>query len=184
MEPDRKDTKAGPEQGESLASLIGKVATAIDRSLSPGDVAALRRLDPRDPADPAFWKVCAGWLGAALPPEGGPSRDEAERRWATILAAMAITAGQHDPRRHAGAALAEAGLSDLRFVRLLRARGDGLSDVLRTAAQFLASKAASFDWRDLALLVLSDGRADEEDVRRHLARSFYQHERKTTKETP
>jgi len=182
MELDSKATPAvSTEPTESFAGLIGKVALAIDRNLSPGDVAALRRLDPRDPAAPAFWKVCASWLDRTLPEEGS-SRDEAERRWATILAGMAITVGQHNPRHHAGAALAEAGFSELRFMRLLRARGDTLSDALRITARFLASKAVSFDWRDLALLVLSDGRADEEDVRRHLARNFYQADRKSTKE--
>jgi CRISPR system Cascade subunit CasB len=162
-------------QAKTLASVLSKLTVAIGRGLSPGDVAALRRLDPRDPAHPAFWKVCAGWLEDSLPPEG-PARAESERRWAAILAGMAMTSGLHDPRRHAGVALAEAGYSELRFVRLLRSRGDGLADELRAAARFLGSKAVPFDWRDLALLVLSEGREDEEDTRRHLARNYYQHQ--------
>ena len=159
-----------------LSSIIGSLA--VRRGLSPGDVAALRRLEPGGPAHPAFWKVCAGWLDGSLPPEG-PARTEAERRWAAIVAGMAITVGLHDPRRHAGAALAEAGYSELRFVRLLRARGEGLAAAVRSASRFLASKAVSFDWRDLAQLVLSEARADEEEARRHLARSYYRHQHHT-----
>ena len=95
------------------------------------------------------------------------------RRWAAIACAMALTVGQHAQGRPAGAALADAGLAELRFVRLLRAHGDPLFHALRTTAHYLAAKAAPVDWRDLAALVLSDGRSDEERVRRRIARSYY-----------
>ena len=63
-----------------LSSIIGSLAVAVRRGLSPGDVAALRRLEPGGPAHPAFWKVCAGWLDGSLPPEGPARTDEEEAR--------------------------------------------------------------------------------------------------------
>ncbi len=154
-----------------LRSLVNRLAHALARELPPGDLAALRRSSPEAPSA-AFWKVAASLLGEALP-EGGAARDEAERSWAAILAGMALTEGLHRPGRRAGAALAEAGYSELRFERLLRARGSQLLAALRGAAQYLASKAVPLDWSDLAGLVLSEGGPSEEQTRRGLARSYY-----------
>lgn len=161
---------AEPERSD-LSSLVGRLAHAIDRELSPGDVAALRRFDADDPGGPAFWKLAATVLPDAV--GEGPGAEELERRWAAIACGMALTSGQHAPGRAAGEALADAGFAELRFVRLLRAHGDPLLHALRTTARFLASKAIPLDWRDLAALVLSDGRSDEERVRRRIARSYY-----------
>lgn len=163
-----------PSAGEesTLASRINRLARAI-RDMPPGDIAALRRITPDDPAAPAFWKVAAAHLDGALPRADGPERDERERRWASILSGMAMTTGLHTPRRKAGEALAEAGYSELRFERLLRASGEQLFQEVRSAARFLASKAMELDWTDLAALVLSADGPGAEQVRRGLARSFY-----------
>jgi CRISPR system Cascade subunit CasB len=155
-----------------LAAVIGRIAAAVQRELSAGDVAALRRLTPEDPGVPAFWKVAAAHLEGALP-AGGEARDEAERRWATVLSGMALTSGLHARGRRAGAALADAGYSELRFERLLRAKGDALLHEVRTAARFVASKAAALDWTELATLVLGAGGDSDDGIRRSLARSYY-----------
>ena len=169
-------TEGSSTTGSSLRSTVGSIAVAIDKSLSPGDVAELRRLRAEDPSCPAFWRIAA----SQLEPNGflyrtGPTRDDQERRWAAILAGMARTAGMHRSGRGLGYALASAGYSELRFSRLLRAHGDQLLDQVRALAGFLASKAIEADWTDVAALVLSDDLEHAEAVRRRIARQFYSH---------
>ena len=169
MTPEDHAEKAASD----LAGIVNRIAASIERELSPGDVADLRRLSPGDPSAPAFWRMAGTLLADELRGEGS-ARSESERRWAAILSGMASTRGLHRPGRRAGEALAEAGYSELRFVRLLRARDVQLLGELRGAARYLDAKAVAFDWRDLVLLVLSEGRTDEEEVRRRIARSYFQ----------
>lgn len=159
-------------EASTLRSLVGRIGRALEKQLGPGDVAALRRLDPVDPAVPAFFKLAASVLDDAMP-GSEEARLEAERRWAAVLCAMALTRGLHHPGRPLGSALAQAGFSELRFTRLLRARGEHVFTAARAAAQYLASKAQPFDPVDLARLVLSEDRSDEEQVRRAIARSYF-----------
>lgn len=152
----------------SLAASIG------EGRLPAGDIAELRRLDPTDPSSAAFWKIA----GSVLEPDGwlrggSETQTEDERRWAIILRAIAALAPLHTPGRRFGAALAEGQLSEIRFVRLLRARGEMLRRETRTVASFLASKAVRVDLAGLASLVLSEGAEWEEDVRRCIARDYY-----------
>ncbi len=154
----------------SLNRQIGALVAAISRA-PPGDVAALRRMAPDDIATPAFWKL-AGTVLEELRGDG-PALEARERCWAIVTSALAVTAGLHAPGRPLGAALADAGLAELRLTRLLRAHSDALPAEVRTVAAYLASKAAPFDATDLARLVLSDGGPSEEQVRRSIARSYY-----------
>jgi CRISPR system Cascade subunit CasB len=164
---------AAREPRESMATTVACLARALD-GLSPGDLAELRRMDPEDPGCPGFWKVVVSDLEpAGVLPAGGPLLDQAERRWAAVLQAMAIAHGFHQPGARLGAALAEAGFSELRFTRLLRARDNGLHDGVRLAARFLAAKGQVADFRGIADLVLSEGRPYSEDVRRRIARDYY-----------
>jgi CRISPR system Cascade subunit CasB len=163
---------AAERAAPDLRTLVNRAAHAIDRTLSPGDVAALRRLDPENPAALAFFKAAAQLLEGALPAHE-PARTEDELRWATILSALAVAKGLQRPGRPLGVALASVGFSELRLTRLLRARGDQVFPAVRGAAQFLAAKAEPFDALHLALLVLSEGRSGEEKVRRDIARSFF-----------
>ena len=157
---------------DNLAALIGRLAALIDRQLSPGDVAALRRNRPDSIDAPAFWRIAALELTGSLEPEG-PRRDEGERRWAVILQAIAELRGLHNPRRSLGAAMVDAEVAEHRVLRLLRASAEGLFDAVRIIAHHLASKGISVNCTDLAWLVLSDGRSDEESVRRRIARDYY-----------
>jgi len=61
----------------------------------------------------------------------------------------------------------------LRFARLVQADAEQLVDELQSLARFLAAKDVPADWAAAARLILSSGRADEEDIRRHLARDYY-----------
>ncbi|MGC3997670.1 MAG: type I-E CRISPR-associated protein Cse2/CasB [Anaeromyxobacter sp.] len=163
--------EASPQPAPTFRTLVHRLAAALARQVSPGDLAALRRLSPDDLTAPAFWKLAASMLSDEL--SSGEQRFELEGRWAVILSALAITAGMHDARRPFGAALAEAGYSELRFTRLLRAHGDALPSEVRSAARFLSSKAIPFDPADLAQLVLSDGAPHEESIRRATARHYF-----------
>lgn len=167
--PDKPQT-APPTR--DLAAAIARVAHALAHELPPGDVAALRRLGPHDPSTPAFYRALAAYVEphCALP-EGATPRDDAERRWAVILAGMAVL--PHSPRRRLGHAAADAGLTEMRFLRLLRDSGDTLAATVRGVIHFLASKNEPADFLDVARLVISDGHDWGEGVRRSLARDFY-----------
>jgi CRISPR type I-E-associated protein CasB/Cse2 len=159
-------------QAPGLASLVGSLAHHIDAVLSPGDVAALRRSAGVESYCPAFWRLSA----AVLEPGGAflaaPAQGELEERWAAILSGMAEMRGLHRPERRAGEVLGTV-VSEPRFLRLLRGHGQVLLDALRVVAHHLASRAQPIDWTELARLVLSDGREDEQAVRRRLARDYY-----------
>lgn len=161
-----------PQPHENLATLIGRLAALIDRQLSPGDVAALRRSRPDSIDGPAFWRIAAVELADSLEHDE-PRRDEGERRWAVILQALAELRGLHNPRRSLGDALADAEVNEHRVLRLLRASAESLFDAVRIIAHHLATKGVAFNCADLAWLVLSDGRSDEEAVRRRIARNYY-----------
>jgi CRISPR system Cascade subunit CasB len=167
----------GEAQPVSLRSLMGMLAHATEKILSPGDLADLRRLGEGDIGSPAFWKVAALWLEPKgfLRDQGGEARDAAERRWAFILAGLATLGHLHQPGYRLGRALAEAGFSELRLVRLLRSYDETLLDLVRITARQLAAKGQQVDWADAAELVLSDGADHEESVRRRVARDFYKH---------
>jgi len=158
----------------SVWSIVGKIARRLADDAAVGDRAALRRLDFESPHQPAFWRVVVEDLEPLLP-QTSPHREDHERRWAAILAGLAEIAGAglYAPRRHLGPAAAEARVHEMRFVKLLRAHGDALLSLIRPLARQLISKGISVDWAEVARLVLSDGRADEEDVRRDLARSYF-----------
>lgn len=153
---------------------LQSVADALHRALgamSNGDRASLRRMRPDDLHQPAFWKLSTGLLQAALPVETSLWRDVQERRWAVVLAVAA--AASHAPTMRLGGALARARVAEVRLTRLLRARGDQLPDAVRTLAHQLVSAAVPFDFADLAWLVLSEGRDDEERARQQIARDYY-----------
>jgi CRISPR system Cascade subunit CasB len=158
----------------SLDSVVRSIATAISATLSPGDVAALRRLDPDELSAPAFWKVVTAHVEpAGFLTETGAMRADAERRWAVVLTALALLGSTHRANSRLGRALAVAGFSELRLVRLLRSRERQLGHEVRTAVRFLAAKGEPVDATDLARLVLSDGMEHADEVRRDVARAYY-----------
>ena len=63
-------------------------------------------------------------------------RAEMETRWAAIIVGLAHLGALHQSERRLGVALADAGFSELRFARLLRADADRLVDELPTARAF------------------------------------------------
>jgi CRISPR system Cascade subunit CasB len=164
---------ASPEQPVTLAALVNTLAGWLAKSygLTPGDLAALRRMDARHPPA-AFFKLEGLVLDAHLPGDAD-KREDSETRWAVIVQGLAHLGTLHAPRERLGGALAEAGFSELRFARLLQANADQLIDELPLLARFLAAKGVAADWAGAARLILSAGRPDQETARRHLARDYY-----------
>lgn len=158
---------------KSLTSVISHIAGLFRGSgaISRGDVASLRRMDPRHPAA-AFFKIEGLVLDEFLPGDAA-KRADIETRWAAIVVGLAYLGALHDPSKRLGFALADAKYSELRFSRLVRADEEHLADELPTLARFLAAKGMLVDWTAAAQLILSAGRAEEEAVRRHLARDYY-----------
>ena len=155
----------------TIQSVVGKIAYAMEHHLSNGDLAQLRRASPEAPYTPTLWKV----LLTYVPPSwtGGPKQDEKERRWAALLQGMAMTAGLHIPNARLGRALVQAGWSELRFVRLMQARGDVLVKEVRRLASFLSSKSQTIDWSDIAQLLFNQEGEWAEHHRRRIARDYY-----------
>ncbi|MBI4705394.1 MAG: type I-E CRISPR-associated protein Cse2/CasB [Deltaproteobacteria bacterium] len=138
----------------------------------PGTLAALRRIRT-DALPPAFFRVAATTLDEHLP-ESGPSRERLETRWAVVVQAMAMASESRLLGRvPLGKALAEAGVAEMRVLRLLEAHDELLADVVRTVVHQLVSKARTFSPTDLADLVLDDGSEHAERARRRIARFFY-----------
>jgi CRISPR system Cascade subunit CasB len=128
-------------------------------------------MDPRRPPA-AFFKMEGLALDSYLPGEHD-RRIDSETRWAVVVLGLAHLGDLHVGERRLGHALAEAGYSELRFARLLQADSEQLVDELPLLARFLAAKGVPADWSTAARLILSAGRSDEEDTRRHLARDYY-----------
>lgn len=152
----------------SLGSLIGTLVTVIEKG-SPGDAAALRRIDVDHPTCAAFWKLTTAFLSDRR------LSGEDETRWAVVLTVLAHAGSLHQPgyEQSLGRVLAKVGFSELRFTRLYRATGGVLLNEAMLLGRLLAAKAEPVDLTSVARLVLSDGRADEENVRRNLARDYF-----------
>jgi CRISPR type I-E-associated protein CasB/Cse2 len=96
------------------------------------------------------------------------------RRWATIVNALALCRGAHDPGRFCGAALHAARFSEERLTALLAADRDTLIDLLPRVARRLAATGEQMDWRPLARLLLDIGRNDAraDETRSRIAREY------------
>ncbi|NBB84656.1 MAG: hypothetical protein GVY12_00305 [Bacteroidetes bacterium] len=121
---------------------VGTAAHLLRKSVSSGDRAELRRISPERPFTPALWKLLLDMDQHDAPPWS--AQEQWERRWATLLMGLAFCAELHDYTRSLGSALAEAGYSELRLVRLLRAEGEQLEVHLRRLAQYPKSTSAAW----------------------------------------
>jgi hypothetical protein len=152
---------------------VAKIAWRMGRDDYPtGSLAALRRLRPEAPDGAAFW-----WLVAEHAPSAFQD-DRAASALATVIQGMAIAHPFHLPlsgRRRLGEALAEAGVSEARLLRLLRLARRELPEELRRLARLMAVKgeAGRFDWSDaFALLFWAEHEVGERE-RRAVARDYY-----------
>ena len=159
----------GPRRGPS--DVVRFVARLLGPDVDPGIVASLRRLDPDEPITPTFWGLyyqtgaheLRGWWRAPV-------------LWAHCFRLQAFLAGLHDRAISLGAALALAGLSELRFERLLRARGEALHKGLQQAVLYLRAQQQACNHVDLLWLLASVPERDQE-FRIRLAGDFYRRKR-------
>ncbi|MBS3762085.1 MAG: type I-E CRISPR-associated protein Cse2/CasB [Planctomycetes bacterium] len=159
------------EEELSLTQVVGKLAHAIDTQLGTGQVAELRRVSPDEPYSPTLWKL----LLSSVPKRftSGAEQEKKEARWGALLMGMAITAGLHDPHVPLGKALALAGWSELRFVRLMRDQEESLVERVRRLAHYLNSKSQAANWTDVARLLLNQEGEWAERHRVDISRSYY-----------
>jgi CRISPR type I-E-associated protein CasB/Cse2 len=163
------EANPGPRKFRELIFFLSKRVG----ELGNGEKAELRRLNPDQPWSPVFWKLVVQLTGEEMSRIGGEGREESEKRWSAVLSALAQSLGFHRPGAPLGKSLAEAGFHELRFTRLLRARGDTLLDEVLKTARFLCAKAEPFDFRDLAGLIESSDRSWAEKSRMNVARDYY-----------
>lgn len=153
----------------TIAELVNRADFALQKTLSNGDIARLRRLKPGQVAGSVLWRL----IPEEALPSGEPALVEAELRWSAVLSAMALAKGLHARGRRPGVALAEAGLSELRLSRLLEARGERLLGEIRSLGRLLNAKAVTVDWSDVAWLVFGQDSDRHESSRRNVARDYY-----------
>ena len=182
------------DQPRSWGGIAVGFARRMARADFPrGDLAGLRRMDPDAPDAAVFWRLMAEQklLGR------GP---QSESKWALILHGIALmtpTGGGDGDRRSAhdgsiavGQALflgdlpnrGESGYySEPRLGRLLTARGPMLRTLLARMFRMLAAAGVSFNWSEMAQLILNDGYDEEtaEEGRRRIARAYYRAERQS-----
>lgn len=185
------NASAQPGQPRSWGEIATRFAAAIARDdFRRGDLAELRRMDPDAPEAAVFWRLLAG--------ENLEVSPAIEVKWALILHGIALmtpTGGgtgshnsAHDRSIPVGRALfyaddpqrTSAFYSHTRLNRLLTARGPMLQALLARMFRMMGDRRP-FNWREMARLILNDGYNEEraEDVRRGIARAYYQAERQS-----
>ena len=156
--------------GQTMARLAQEIAT-----LDPGSAAALRRGAQQGAGAAAFWKLLVKY---------GPARElsrDDENDWSTLIHAIAIltpkgrrdkegpTPSVHDPQKPMGAALYDAGVSELRLARLLTAQPNMRRTLsIRLCRRLAAADIRRFDLRTLANFIRYGG-----DAGRRIARDYY-----------
>ena len=138
-----------------------------------GALAELRRMDPNKPDAATYWR-----LMAKADRLGCPS---AETKWALVLHGMALMAPNIDSATPVGEALFDGGdnqrkqayYSDVRFKRLLNARGEMLRSLLSEMFRMMSATGQAFDWYEMASFIVNDNEDSLEAARLKVARDYY-----------
>lgn len=156
------DTAAGPAEPSPSpppqSERFGALAAHIAKHTSPGERAALARLQPEALKPHQISALANALLAIGMEPDQW--KPETWPRWALIAHGMALAG--HDGTRRLGAQLAQAGVSEPRVTKLLTARGDAFVQNLPRVLRLLASKSVQPNWRELGSLVLTQDHADPE----------------------
>lgn len=159
------------EDAPRLGALAHGIAARLAREdFGAGPLAELRRMDPRAPASPAYFRLLAGL------PEHGPLD---RRSWALLIHALALAApGLVGRYGELGTALFDAGYSEGRLGRLLQARTDNLADVVPRMVRFLVAHDQALNPAALAYFIRDVGWGGDaaERARERIARSYYRAE--------
>ena len=160
-----------PVTDRTIESPLSRMASLLAvGALSTGELAALRRMNPKTPA------TASVALYTLLERAGVDVRSASPElpRWALVTHCLALVRGAHRPRAPLGAALHAAGVSESRLKQLLEADSDVLFDLLPRLARRFAAQGLATDWSALVELALTadfdENRADAARLR--IARSF------------
>ena len=159
-----------PSTGQTVARLAREVV-----ELDPGSAAALRRGPQNGAGSAAFWKLMVRYAPAR------ELRRNEEDGWSVLIQAIAILTPKgrrnedgprlspHDPHVPMGAALHDAGVSELRLARLLTARPH-MRRILtvRLCRRLAAADQRRFDLKTLANFIRYGG-----DAGRRIAKEYY-----------
>ena len=187
-----QESPADRERPRTWADIAAEFAWRMSRpNFQRGDLAELRRMNPDSPDTAVFWRMMAqqDLLGRGA---------DLENKWALVLHGIALMTptgeggrSAHDGTVPVGRALYLGGdgdrnsgyYSETRLNRLLTARGPMLRALLARLFRMTASANASFNWREMATFILSDGYSEEraEQSRRRIAREYFSAERRITR---
>jgi len=166
------------DSGSNLAATVRAMADRIaDSDYGTGPLAELRRLDPRHPVAPAFYRLLARL------PDGRPYGLGIEE-WALLIHAIALAAPElHLGKERLGKPLFAAGYKEGRLTRLLNARAEDLPKIIPRMVRFLVAKGEALDPVVLAWFIhdVSAGGERAEKARERLARDYYRAEADTEK---
>ena len=177
-----------PERAVRMTGYAAQLAEA-----RRGDFAELRRMNPDEPDAAAFWRIMARYdlLGV---------EEAAERNWGLIIHGIALMtptnrgegspSTAHNGSMPVGRTLYLGGetqratgfYSEARLSRLLTSGGPMLRTLLARMFRMLATGDVSFNWREMAQFILSEGYNDDaaEQSRRRIAREYYRAERRSS----
>ncbi len=179
-----------PERAVRMAGTIAQYAEH-----RRGDLAELRRMDPDEPNAAAFWRLMGQY-------DLLNNSEAIERKWGLIIHGIALMtptgSGKGNPNTAhngsmpVGRALYLGGeaqrssgyYSEARVNRLLTSGGPMLRTLLARMFRMLASGGVTFNWREMAQYILSEGFDDEtpfEQNRRRVAREYYRAERRSNR---
>jgi CRISPR system Cascade subunit CasB len=127
---------------------------------TPGDRAALSRLQPQALQPHQLAALSRALLAAGLAPESWLA--DTWPRWALIAQGIALAG--HDGQDRLGRQLARAGVSESRVTKLLTSRGDAFGQLLPRVVRLLASKGVAPNWHELGGLILSEARSDPASI--------------------
>ena len=153
------------------------------KPLDSGQRAQLRRIEPQSPFTPALWHVlfevdhdeAPGWWKH----RENTTESEWERRWASLLQAMTVCQGQHQPNVYSGPdtrlgkVLADVAWAEMRFVRLMESRKRELEIQVRHMAQYIAGTGESLDWADVGKLLFFQRGDAAQNIRVGISRAYY-----------
>ena len=182
----RESRRSDRQIPSNFGNVITNLAETIEaKEYGTGPRAKLRRMDPDAPDSATFWQLMV---------RDGMPRNPDIAKWGLIthgIALMAHGAGiAHNPGLPVGRTLYLGGerqpvergfYSEDRLSTLLAARGQAFRSLLARLFRILANEGCSFNWREMAWLILNDGysesRADEARIK--IARDYYQTARYT-----
>lgn len=146
------------------------------RGITPGDIARLKRMNPRHPTEKTFWENCIA-LGI------DQASENLVKTWAEIFSMIAKgtkvtelgTTGPHEGDTPLGKALARTGYKEERFKTLMNADESSVVRMLDRATAQLYANGQKFNWNDAARLAMTRHRSqdDRERDRMRITRDYY-----------